>query len=291
MNNCGACGMACAAVSNGSPGCSGGHCIIASCNVGFDDCDKAILNGCETTVGNDAANCGKCGNACKPFSNGLPTCVNGMCGSICGPGYDDCDHNLMTGCEIDTTLDIAHCGGCGRTCNAPGNAMPAGDQAKCSYRCKLGFSDCDGNSGNGCEVDANKDSSNCGHCGNICPLRPNASAAGCSAGQCTNTCNQGFGDCDRNAFNGCESDFAISLAACGACGKICSNANATPTCSMGVCTLQCKPGYLDCNNDTTDGCEAQLLFDAKNCGACGMVCPQNAAFCVNGVCGSSTPSS
>ena len=287
--NCGACGTACPPVNNGTAACAQGNCVIGGCNPGFADCDTAYLNGCEVTTGNDAANCGKCGTKCTPFANGLPTCSMGVCAAICQPGYADCDNNTNNGCEIDTTLNVLSCGGCGRACAAAPNADPACDQGVCAFRCKLGFSNCDGNPANGCEVDNSKDSNHCGHCGNICPLRPNAMGASCGAGQCINTCNMGFGDCDLNPNNGCEADLSNSLAACGACGKPCKNNNAVPTCAKGVCTLQCAPGFIDCNMDGTDGCEAKLLEDANNCGACGNKCPQNNPFCSKGVCGQTPP--
>src|SRR5262245_14301661 len=91
VSNCGVCGNACPPVPNGTPGCAEGRCIIALCNPGYDDCDKAAVNGCEAVVSADPNNCGKCGNVCKPFSNGLPTCTNGVCSAVCAPGYSDCN--------------------------------------------------------------------------------------------------------------------------------------------------------------------------------------------------------
>ena len=284
VTNCGACGQACPPVNNGTAGCVIGNCVIAACNPGYADCDQAFINGCEVTTGNDPLNCGKCLARCTPFANGLPTCTNGACAAICQPGFADCDNNTMNGCEIDTTFDIKNCGGCSRVCGAPANAEAACDQGKCGFRCKIGFADCDANPANGCETNAGSDVSNCGHCGNICPLRPNAAAASCVAGQCVNTCNMGFGDCDNQPANGCEANLQISLAACGACGKPCKNNNAVATCAMGVCTLQCNVGFVDCNMDPKDGCEANLLTDNMNCGACGMVCPQNLPACSAGKC-------
>ena len=69
------------------------------------------------------------------------------------------------------------------------------------------------------EVNTGNDPNNCGHCGNICPLRPNSMAATCMGGQCVNTCVQGFGDCDNQPNNGCEANLQTNLNACGGCGK------------------------------------------------------------------------
>ncbi len=45
----------------------------------------------------------------------------------------------------------------------------------------------------------------------------------------------------------------------------------------------CNAGYLDCNMNSTDGCEKNGTNDNNNCGACGKVCtaPQ---FCSGGNC-------
>jgi len=46
-------------------------------------------------------------------------------------------------------------------------------------RCDEGFSDCDGDPGNGCETDLMSDDDNCGSCGNIC-----AASELCTLGTC-----------------------------------------------------------------------------------------------------------
>ena len=76
--NCGKCRNACSVV-NGEPSCVMAKCGVKSCNPGFDDCDKNPANGCEVTLGNDAKNCGKCGNAC-PMN--AATCLKGQCSNL-----------------------------------------------------------------------------------------------------------------------------------------------------------------------------------------------------------------
>jgi hypothetical protein len=34
----------------------------------------------------------------------------------------------------------------------------------------------------------------------------------------------------------------------------------------------CTPGFGDCNGDPSDGCEANLVTDSRNCGTCGRLC-------------------
>jgi hypothetical protein len=48
-------------------------------------------------------------------------------------------------------------------------------------------------------------------------------------------------------------------------------------CGGGACAPVCKDGFADCNLDAVDGCEAKLVDDSMNCGACGVVCPAGSA--------------
>lgn len=108
-NNCGGCGIACAP-ANGSGACSGGMCSIASCNIGFSNCDNMLGNGCEynnTGFGTDPANCGGCGIACAP-ANGTGVCIAGACTvGMCSPGYVDLDGNPVNGCEYACVVAAA----------------------------------------------------------------------------------------------------------------------------------------------------------------------------------------
>ena len=73
-----------------------------------------------------------------------------------------------------------------------------------------------------------------------------------------------------------------------ACGGACSAANAPASCQNNVCTPgQCRPGFKDCNNNPSDGCEADLTT-SPNCGACGVTCGANQVCTANG-CAASCP--
>ena len=248
--NCGGCGTAC---GNGGA-CCGGACA---------------------TVDNDVKNCGACGTVC-PSNNTMPTCVAGKCGSNgCLPGFGDCDQNAQNGCETSLQSDARNCGACGMNCGFA-NAAAGCLGGKCAIlSCNQGFRNCNGLDNDGCEIDARSDPNNCGTCGQSCNRVPHA-AAGCSMSMCAvGMCDPGWGNCDNNGNNGCESDLSMDPANCGACGNACTGpANVILTCVNKVCgTGGCKPGYADCDNNMGNGCEADLRVDAKNCGVCGKVCP------------------
>jgi hypothetical protein len=59
-----------------------------------------------------------------------------------------------------------------------------------------------------------------------CPAAGNA-APTCASGMCGFTCNAGYGDCDGNPGNGCESNLQTSAMHCGACGRACAPGHAS----------------------------------------------------------------
>jgi hypothetical protein len=79
VSNCGGCGIVCD-FQNTTGSCTGGVCVINSCNPGFDDCDLNGQNGCETELGTSLANCGGCGNRCNPPDR---ACCAGTCARSC----------------------------------------------------------------------------------------------------------------------------------------------------------------------------------------------------------------
>nr|MBK7066620.1 hypothetical protein [Deltaproteobacteria bacterium] len=74
------------------------------------------------------------------------------------------------------------------------------------------------------------------------------------------------------------------LAHCGGCGRACAPAHATAMCAAGACqVVRCDAGYVDCDGEAANGCEAAPASDPRNCGGCGIVCG-GAATCVAGAC-------
>jgi hypothetical protein len=269
LPHCGRCANRCT-VSGGTPACINGACAVATCGQGFADCDGDPGNGCETDLRANPANCGACGNLCPTRGNAIPACVLGRCESTCRPGFGECDGNEVNGCESNLATSTSHCGGCGRACATP-NAAPVCAASSCSVgSCNAGFADCDGQVSNGCEVPLTSSVANCGACNRACSL-PSATPA-CVSGACqVAACNTGFGNCDGDANNGCETSLTTSLANCGTCGRLCAVANGTPACGNGTCAVQaCNAGFANCDGNATNGCEVNLRTDPNNCGACGM---------------------
>jgi hypothetical protein len=178
VGNCGACGVPCSAVANGTPGCSQFQCGIAACDPGFADCHGGAVDGCETNLKTDVDNCNACGASCPVVANGSRTCDNGGCAiGTCATGFDDCDGEVSNGCEVDLTNDVAHCGSCGNACTTPPNGVAGCTASGCVLAsCNAGYSNCDNDPDNGCERNTAADASNCGGCGITC-----------GSGSCTNS--------------------------------------------------------------------------------------------------------
>lgn len=83
-----------------------GHCVVASCQGEFADCngdgDSADGDGCEIDTAHDPAHCGGCDRAPCMVPHGAADCAGGSC-SIrqCDDGRRDCNFDVSDGCEAE----------------------------------------------------------------------------------------------------------------------------------------------------------------------------------------------
>jgi hypothetical protein len=270
-------------------------CAVGTCDSDWNDCDQDPSDGCEASLGKDTSHCGNCATNCITANGPGWLCDKGVCiTNQCQPSTTaNCDADPANGCEVDLTSDPNNCGFCGNTCKLPHAtsgcaATPSGNPlAACVVvQCDSGWANCDGNDANGCESSAGTDPSTCGGCGKKCS--DTNGVPGCVNGVCGILCNPGWGNCDGNADNGCETDLSSHVSHCGGCDQPCSAANGTPNCVAGKCTTGgCNTGFADCDGNTANGCETDTLNDPAHCGSCGGVCPAVASgspACVGGAC-------
>ncbi len=200
--NCGACGNVCDHSGLPTPpphmgySCSAGECGHIGCIEGWADCNDDWRtkgyesDGCETPLDAEP-NCGSCGKTCgdgqrceyQPQAGGY-TC-------ICGPNETEC---VGARC-VDILTDPTNCGGCGIICpGASSSAVPTHVTAVCrsgvcGLDCDVGWSDCDSNPANGCEVNISRDPNHCGSCTNACN---SSEGQPCVGGVClTKPCDEG----------------------------------------------------------------------------------------------------
>ncbi len=271
-------------------------------------CEDQVVNGGETDEDcGGSTSCARCGvgKLCEANSD----CKSGLCADtgLC-EAIPTCDDGIQNGDETDRD-----CGGSNPDCPrcAPGGICERGGDCDtgvctdghCDITCSAGTANCDDDLENGCETSISGDVDNCGACDNVCNL-PHASAV-CNDGNCgiefidgVKSCQDGWGDCDNEPENGCETNLRTSVEHCGICDSECSvlggNERGTPYCDAGACSATCTEPYADCEPDpittTLYECETNLESDPDHCSECENACPEgaSAAVCRNGICGYST---
>lgn len=272
-NHCGACDAQ--PCTGATPICLAGRCV-AECPAGFTLCEGACVN-----LTTDLNNCGACGNLCQNTGVGTSVCVAGACNVACPPNYQDCDNNPRNGCT--SLISASNCGSCNNPCG-----MTAGVQLLCARNledtasvCVLP-SACTGVVRDGVCVNPQRSTDYCGastmppSAGMACnsPNRPGSCGAGST---CNSACAPGYADCDMNPANGCETSLR-GIDNCGACGARCTIANGRGQCAgvseeTAECLIaSCRSGFASCDRNPANGCEANLLTDAMNCGGCARPC-------------------
>ncbi|KAG0557672.1 hypothetical protein KC19_11G148500 [Ceratodon purpureus] len=102
------------------------------------------------------------------------------------------------------------------------------------------------------------------------------------------SCPRGFKTC--RSYRKCKTNVWTDINNCGDCGVKCNNrtipAHASFKCKKGECDIDCKRGWANCDEDISNGCEADLS-SPDHCGKCANVCPLVAnatATCKEGRC-------
>jgi len=250
-------------------------------------CDPACTG--STPFCNDAHHCVAClvdadcpdGRTCQALGSAAAVCVDAChTDAQCQQRRDGSDRCCSGAC-VNSGSDAGNCGVCGQACAFP-HAAGVCAAGQCSAGvCDVGWADCNQMGTDGCETNLAIDPQSCTACGRVCSA-PHA-VAGCANGCYLEGCEPGFGDCDGEASNGCETSTAVDVNNCGLCGHVCKLPHATAGCNGACVVAACEPGFGDCDGVPANGCETGLLADNKNCGACGSVCNYPMA-CRSGAC-------
>lgn len=286
------CGGTCAPCAMGrtcvaSVDCAGSQCIDGVCQ--SISCTDQTRSGTETDVDCGGGACKACapGQRCNQSSD----CNSGVCASdTCS--QPTCSDKVKNGEETDSDCGGSTCPTCspGQKCSV-GTDCAGGNctGGTCSLVCLDGKGNCDGDPSNGCEANLKTEADHCGACDMRCNV-PHATAL-CSGGKCqVEACTPPFADCDGDPSNGCETNTSADGKNCGACGTTCVDINGTPACGDSKCQIICAPGYADCDDDRSNGCEKRTDNDVNNCGTCGKICSagNGTPWCNMGKCGVSS---
>ncbi len=260
-------GLGCAGddCDEGNPAINAG--AVEVCGGRDENCNGDIDEGFEVLT--DLENCGACDAVCAP-PRAVPACEAGTCTIVdCDPGWDDCNGDVIDGCETDLT-DPGLCGGCGLRANVCGGCveLEAEPEAPCGT-CDSGLFACVTPDSVRCVGDRGDSALNtCGGCTEL-EAEPGTGCATCSEGTwaCAGTdavfCEGDPGDERRNACGGCDALAAEPGTACGTCDS------GTWTCEGGDLVV-CPD---DLGDDARNGCGGCVELDGTPgdpCGYCGL---------------------
>ncbi|MBX3220317.1 MAG: hypothetical protein KF795_07330 [Labilithrix sp.] len=114
-NNCGGCGIACAAGEECLNEGFGYECAVPCSRFGKVYCPNT--DECVDFL-TDPNHCGGCGSFCPAAgANQIRVCDKGLCKYDCAPGFADCNGNTADGCETNLRAHPGNCGSCGNRCD------------------------------------------------------------------------------------------------------------------------------------------------------------------------------
>jgi hypothetical protein len=202
---------------------------------------------CQTTNALGACNGIK---QCDLVSNTVVCDAPAAVAETCNGKDDDCDGTIDEG-QMETSCGVGACARNVASC-VDGGVAVCTPGSPVTETCNGIDDDCDGTTDDG--FDTMTDAMNCGACGNVCNL-PHASST-CSGGGCrVGTCSAGYENCNGMDPDGCEVDTRADPNNCGGCNIICSRNHSTASCVNSTCQFVCAPGFIDLNQDPSDGCE------------------------------------
>lgn len=220
-SHCGGCNQVCRPVANGTVACTAGVCTI-NCRPGY-----TLVNGaCVQIPPPDLAVAPDLAippDFAVPADLSLPPDLSPLLDlqrpadlAVCQVGLTNC-----SGKCFDLQKDVNNCGACGMMCLLP-HATAGCLMGICVVAgCDQGWSDCDRQPGNGCEVNTAADINNCGSCNKSCsypkatPLCVNGV---CQMGPCIVG---GYADCNMDPADGCERNLTTDHDYCGSCSTPC----------------------------------------------------------------------
>ena len=290
--SCGDCGIVCAdEIANGTGFCSLAppppQCKVGSCEPGYHTIDGLT---CELEVGSACIECqvdADCiGGICFPLEGGLycmPECLSGCpttytCtqldeGEYCLPNTGSCECTPETAGQLSKScMNVSEFG----TCLGFEDCLADG-WAPCNAMIPVA-EDCNGIDDN-CSGVIDEDLSDVEPCVNAIPGVGACSGFLICEGEAgyycdalppeVEICDYLDNNCDGQADEGFLdpiSHLYLTLNHCGSCGNDCSllsYAHAEPVCSANegapLCVMSCLEGWVDLNEDESDGCECEFI--------------------------------
>lgn len=131
---CGSCATDCTALA-GTWLCEETTCIAQSCAGDALNC-PGDAGQCQSNR-NNPETCGNCSTNCLAAPNVTgascsPDAATRCTITQCAASYADCNGLHSDGCEVQTSTNAQHCGGCGIACNLP-NAVMACENGHCTF--------------------------------------------------------------------------------------------------------------------------------------------------------------